>query len=354
VSVPQGAGQGLAGLQPGPQADQVKAGVWTGPGTVACLDWPEPAADDDTVLVQVAFCGFCGTDASIIEGRFAAGTPPRVLGHEVSGVVASVGASVRGFAPGDRVACNILSSCGSCPWCQAGQPNHCARSYLAARGFAQYAAYRPDQVYLLPESVSLEHGALLEPVANCVYAVDRARLQPGDSIVVFGGGPIGLITSLVARLAGAGPVVLVEPDAAKRARGLALGLDEALDPAQTDPATFAAGVGPRGGFDVAVEASGRPEAMLSAMTSLAAGGRLVVVSIFEPGSVVPVPPYLLYEKEILLTGARATAYTFPRALQLLARLELSTLITAIEPLSEISDIYRRHREPGRIKTLVRP
>jgi threonine dehydrogenase-like Zn-dependent dehydrogenase len=94
--------------------------------------------------------------------------------------------------------------------------------------------------------------------------------------------------------------------------------------------------------------------MLSAMTSLAAGGRLVVVSIFEPASVVPVPPYLLYEKEILLTGARATAYTFPRALRLLDRLELGTLITAVEPLSEISDIYRRYREPGRIKTLVRP
>jgi L-iditol 2-dehydrogenase len=332
----------------------VRAGVWTGPGAVACLEWPEPVVDDHTVIVKVAFCGFCGTDASIIDGRFAAGAPPRVLGHEVSGVVASVGASVPDVNPGDRVACNILSSCGGCPWCRAGQPNHCSRSFIAAQGFAQYAAYRPDQVYLLPDSVSLEHGALLEPAANCVYAVDRARLRSGDSVVVFGGGPIGLMTTQVVRLAGAGLVVLVEPDPAKRATALAFGADAALDPAQTDPATFAAGVGSRGGFDVAVEASGQSDALVSSMTSLAAGGRLVVVAIYEPSCTVPIPPYLLYDREIELTGAHATAYTFPRALQLLHQLELSSLITTIEPLSAIGDIYRRHREPGRIKTLVRP
>jgi threonine dehydrogenase-like Zn-dependent dehydrogenase len=332
----------------------VKAGVWTGPGQIDCLDWPEPGIADDTVLVQVAFCGFCGTDASIIEGRFAAGAPPRVLGHEVSGVVAAAGSAVRDLAPGDRVACNILSPCGGCPWCQAGQPNHCARSFIAAQGLAEYAAYRPDQVYVLPESIPLDHGALLEPVANCVYAVDRARLRAGDTVVVFGGGPIGLMTAQVARLAGAGTVVLVEPDGARRALGLALGVDAALDPAETDPAALAATGGRRGGFDVAIEASGQPDALAGAMMALAAGGRLVVVSIFDPASVVAIAPYLLYEKEIELTGAHATTHTFPRALKLLHRLDLGPLITSVEPLAQISDVYRRHREPGRVKTLVRP
>src|SRR6202041_2755501 len=139
----------------------------------------------------------------------------------------------------------------------------------------------------------------------------------------------GLMTAQVARLAGAGTGVLVEPDGARRAPGLAPGGDAAIAPAETNPAAIAAAGGRRGGFDVAIEASGHPDALASAMTALAAGGRLGVVSIFDAASVVAIAPYLLYEKEIQLTGAHATAHTFPRALQLLHRLDLGPLITSV-------------------------
>jgi 2-desacetyl-2-hydroxyethyl bacteriochlorophyllide A dehydrogenase len=332
----------------------VKAGVWVGVGEIRCQDWPDPDLDDDLLIVEVAYCGFCGSDANIISGVMAAGKPPRVLGHEVAGTIVAVGKAVQGFATGTRVACDLFGYCGRCAWCRAGQPNHCSDTWSSAKGFAEYVAYRPDQLYPIGDDVPFEHGAFLEPLANCVHALDIAALRVGENVLVAGAGAIGLLALQVAKLGGAGRVAVSEPDAAKRALARRLGADLVIDPASEDLLGISASVGMRGGFDIVIEASGSPAAAAQAPALLASRGRLVIVSTFGSDTEISLSPALLLEREITVVGSLSTSYSFPRALELLSRVQVDGLITASEPLSDIARVYRDHLAGNYIRALVKP
>jgi 2-desacetyl-2-hydroxyethyl bacteriochlorophyllide A dehydrogenase len=271
----------------------VKAGVWVGIGEIRCQDWPDPVVDDDLVIVEVAYCGFCGSDANIIGGAMTAGLPPRVLGHEVAGTIVAVGKDVQGFSTGARVACDLFGYCGRCAWCRAGQLNHCSDKWSSAKGFAEYVAYRPDQLYPIGADIPFEHGAFVEPLANCVHAIDRASLRFGENVLVIGAGAIGLLALQVAKIAGAGIVAVSEPDPAKRALALRLGADLALDPASDGNREVCASIGSRGGFDVVIEASGSPTAAAEGPYLLASRGRVVIVSTFDRDTVIAFSPALL-------------------------------------------------------------
>lgn len=332
----------------------MRAGVWTGVGQLVCREWPEPELTDDGVLVRVHFCGMCGSDPHIVEGNLPVGPPPQVLGHEVSGVVEAVGSRVRGVEVGDRVACNFFGSCGGCPWCLVDQPNHCRNKTFGASGYAELATYRQGEVFVLPDDVDLAEGALLEPAATCLYAVEESGLRPGESALVLGAGPMGLLTAQLARLVGAGTVVVGEPDPAKRALATSLGVDLVVDPRDDDLVGLAKGIGPRRGFDVVFDAAGVPAASAQAIDLLATRGRLMVIAVHDRDATIPLSPFQLYAKELVVRSVYATAHTFARAVPLLPRLDLTPLITAIEPLSKIDEVYRRHRAGEYTKVLVDP
>lgn len=332
----------------------MKAGVWTGPGALEYQDWIEPIMAPDEVKVRVHFCGMCGSDPHIIEGTLAVGPPPQVLGHEVSGVVEAVGDEVRDIAAGDRVACNFYAACGSCAWCHEGQPNLCRRKYYGASGFAELATYKAAQVFQLPEDISTREGALLEPLATCLYALEQGELRSGENVLVIGGGPMGLLTAQLARQGGAGLVVVSELDPAKRALALRLGADAAIDPRETDLRSYAKGVGRRRGFDIVYDAAGSATATEQALGQLASRGRLVVIAVHAPTTRIAVSPHLLYERELVVRSAYATAHIFPRAVAMLSQVELAPLITAVEPLSNIAEVYRRHRAGEYTKVLLDP
>ena len=332
----------------------MKAGVWEGIGKIACREWETPAPKPGEVLVRVVYCGFCGSDPHIIEGNLPVGDPPQVLGHEVSGQVVEVGAGVRTFQPGDRVACNLYGYCGACAWCQAGQPNHCRRKYFSAKGFAEYAIYRPEQLFKLPDAVSFEVGAFLEPVATCLHAVEIGEVRGGDHVLVIGGGPLGQIVAQIARARGAASVTVSELRARNRELAVTLGADRAVDPAADDLRELAEATGDRRGFDVVFEVAGAPAAAALAPELLSTHGRLVIVGVFDRDVTVPIRPYLIYEKEISVRGAYAADRTFGRALDLLPRLPLEPLVTAIEPLSRITEVYAAHKAGEYVKVLIAP
>lgn len=332
----------------------MRAGVWEGIGSVTCAEWetPEPRAGE--VLVKVAFCGFCGSDPHIIEGNLPVGRPPQVLGHEVSGTVAALGDRVRGFEVGDRVACNLYGYCGSCAWCRAGQPNHCARKFFSAKGFAEFAVYRPEQLFKLPDDVTLEIGAFLEPVATILHAIEVGEVRPGEHVLVIGGGPLGLICAQLARGAGAATVMVSEPRQRNRELAVMLGADRGIDPLSEDLRELAGSVGDRSGFDVVFEVAGAPSAATLAPELVSTRGRVVIVGVFDRDITIPVSPFLLYEKEIAIRGAVAADRTFQRAVDLLGRLELEPLISGIEPLEEITDVYAAHKAGEHVKVLLSP
>ena len=332
----------------------MRAGVWQGIGTIRCADVPEPACGDDQVLVRVGFCGFCGTDPHIIEGKFPVGDPPQVIGHEVAGEIVAVGSGVRGLEPGDRVGCNLFAYCGACAWCRAGQPNHCRRKTISAQGFAELAVYRPEQLFVLPDHISLQQAAFLEPLATCVHAIDTSRLRSGENVLVIGAGPLGLIIAQLAQAAGAATVVVSEPRAANRALAVALGATAAFDPSANDLTEVARGISDRRGFDVVFEVAGTTAALVQAPALACARGRIVIVGVHDPEATVPISPYLLFAKELSIFGVVGENRTFPRALALLDRLALDPLVTAIEPLEAIERVYAGHKAGDYVKVLVRP
>jgi 2-desacetyl-2-hydroxyethyl bacteriochlorophyllide A dehydrogenase len=332
----------------------MRAGVWEAIGEIGSREWAQPTVEPGEVLVKVAYCGLCGSDPHIIEGVLPVGAPPQVLGHEVSGTIAEIGAGVRGWSVGTRVAANLYGYCGSCAWCRDGQPNHCRRKFFAAQGFAEFAVYRPEQLFELPSDVSLEVGALLEPVATSLHAVDVAELRAGENVLVIGGGPLGLIVAQLARLAGAATVMVSELRPRNRELAVALGADRGLDPGSDDLAAVAATVGARRGFDVVFEVAGAPKAAEAAVELLCTRGRLVIVGVSPPEATISLRPFLLFEKEIVVRGAVAADRTFQRAVALLNRLALEPLISAIEPLDDIARVYEGHRAGEYVKVLLAP
>jgi 2-desacetyl-2-hydroxyethyl bacteriochlorophyllide A dehydrogenase len=331
----------------------VKAGVWLGEGKFECNEWNPPTVPHGKVLVHVEYCGFCGSDGHIIQGTLQIGRPPRVLGHEVSGVVAEVGEGVKGMEIGRRVACNLYGYCGACTWCAEGLPNHCLRKYFSANGFAEYALYGPGQLFELPDNVGLIEGALVEPIATCLHAAEVGAIRPGETVLVVGGGTLGQIIAQIARRAGASTVVLSEPEEWKRNLAVSLGSHDAVPADETALREIAARISPRGGFDVIFDAAGSLEAAELAPELAAVGGRLVIVGVYGREQRVALSPYAFYERELSMKGSFAALHTFPRAIGILHELDLQPLITAIVPLADVGEAYRRHREGSVVKVMVR-
>jgi len=322
----------------------MRAAVWSEPGLVQVEQVPTPVAGPGEVLVRVAYCGFCGTDASIIAGRFPAGRPPRVIGHEVSGTVADVGPQVFGLTIGDQVACNPFASCERCAECLANRKNHCTNRYTATAGMAEYAVYRAQQVHPVPEGVPLRCAALAEPLGNALYGIERAVLGTDQRVVVFGGGTIGQLTAAMAHRLGASEVVLVDPDERKLLAAIALGVSAATSPESLSDRDF----------DIAFEATGSRDGLAAALNSLGTRGRLVVQALHAPSTSISIDAYDLARRELSVTGTWSAAGTFDQAVGWLGRLDVDLLITDVVPLEAVAEIYATHGAPGRIKALLSP
>lgn len=254
---------------------------------------PAPRPEDlgpREVLVEVHACGVCGTDLhEYFHGPLYSATerhpitgaePPITLGHEFAGRIVAVGAEVAGMDAGTRVAVMPQIFCGECRQCRAGREQTCER--LAAVGYtarwgglADYAVLRDDQVFALPDGMTYEDGALVEPTAVAVHAVRSAPVRAGDSVLITGGGPIGQLVALAAAALGAGVVVISEPNEKRRARAAALGVARTVDPLDAGFPAQIADVVDDGGFDVCIEASGSQPALQACFDHVVLGGTIV-------------------------------------------------------------------------------
>jgi threonine dehydrogenase-like Zn-dependent dehydrogenase len=203
----------------------MKAAVFDGVGQplrVADLREPEPAPDE--VLLRIAACGICGSDLHITEDPVTFGVGQgTVLGHEFAGEVIGLGTSVTGFAVGNRVAVAPMWGCGACASCLKGDPAWCGQMRLIGGGYAEVTAVAARQCRRLPDDLPLEEGALAEPVAVGLHAVMRSGMKPGDTVLILGAGPIGLVTAFWARRLGAGAVIVADLNRHQEARAAAVG-----------------------------------------------------------------------------------------------------------------------------------
>jgi 2-desacetyl-2-hydroxyethyl bacteriochlorophyllide A dehydrogenase len=335
----------------------MKAAVFYGVGDLRVeSDRREPSPGPGDVLLEVAACGICGTDRHIMHGEFDT-VPPVIIGHELSGEVVAVGAGVTSLAVGDRVAIDPNMPCGMCRPCRRGKVHLCQNlSALGVDrdgGFAELMVAPEQQCYRLPEGVSLEEGAMAEPVACCLRGIDQAGIVPGDRVAVIGGGAIGQILAQLARAAGASWLVLSDPVAERREMALGLGADAVVDPTQEDPLARHGVL--EGGADIVLEAVGSARTTRQAVAWAAEGGTVIWFGVTPPGDMVEVEPNLVFRKELTIRGARINPFTHARALDAMAAGQISVAPLLSRRIA-LEELPRTLEEPvgASIKTLVIP
>jgi len=338
----------------------MRAAVLPEPGEIEFEDRPRPEADADEVVVDVGAVGICGSDLHYYQhGRIGdyVVESPLVLGHESAGVVSAVGEDVTDHAVGDRVALEPGVPCRRCEHCKSGHYNRCPDVTFMATppddgAFAEAIAWPADFAYPLPEGVSLEAGALAEPVSVGVHACRRGNVGVGDRVLVTGGGPIGLLVADVARAMGAGRVAVSEPVERKRSLAAARGAAPAIDPESTSvPETVRSAF--HGGADVAIEATGDPRALQSCIDAVRRGGTVVAVGLDDEAS-LSLDVVDLVDAELTLAGSFRYANTYPAAIDLIAgdEVDATGLIDFRSPLSAVDEALERALDPSVVKGLV--
>jgi (R,R)-butanediol dehydrogenase/meso-butanediol dehydrogenase/diacetyl reductase/L-iditol 2-dehydrogenase len=320
---------------------------------------PDPVMKPDQIKVKIAFAGLCGTDPENLEHRFGLMPPEaykqaRILGHEASGTIAEIGKNIKGnFKVGQRVAMNFRSACGHCYYCQNGMEHFCRTAEGSSGSFAEYAVYPESAVYPLQEEISLEVGSMLEPVSVAVHAIDQARVRTGSSVAVCGGGPIGLLCLEMAIHAGAAKTLLSEPILEKRALAKKLGADVVVDPFNEDIIEAGKKLTGGRGFDVVIDASGSVKAAAQCIHMADNKGLILWAAVYGKDVEIPVSPFLMYARELTITSTFVSPYSFPRALAMLPKLELKSLITDILPLKDIQKAFELHKTGKSIKILIK-
>jgi len=300
------------------------AALITGRNRVEMVEFPDPVPADKGVVVDIALCGICGTDIH----AYQSGQPynPAICGHEWAGTVSAVGRDVKNLSEGDRVVVAIAPSCGKCPACRAGQADRCLVSFMSALGrdplapphggFASRIAVAAERVVHTNSALSDEQAAQVEPTTVAFHAVRKSGLRLGDVAVVQGAGPIGLGTMQWVRSAGAGVVIVIEPNARRRSLALELGAHHAVEPGQ--PADALVKELTHGlGADIVYECVGRPFAVQSAVDLARRGGSMCLIGLADENASIVPATWLI--KEIAVTSALAyTNEEFDMAMGMIA------------------------------------
>ena len=339
----------------------MKSAVFYGKHDLRVEEPPMPEVGPHDVLIQVEACGVCGTDVHIYEGDKGAAevTPPTILGHEFSGVIREVGSEVKKYKAGDRVCIDPNFYCGACDPCRNGVAHFCENMMgygtTVNGGFAEYCAVDERQVYLLGENTTFEQGAMAEPVACCLHGIDMCEIQPGQQVVIMGGGMIGLLMLQLAKLAGAAKVALLEPVENKREVGRKLGADVCIDPVKEDVKERLA----ENGMDwvnVVIECVGRPSTIEQAIDI--AGNKAVVMmfGLTKSDEQIAVKPFQIFQKELVLKASYINPYTQRRALDLInsGRLDVSSMVYEVCGLNELEDVLSRPEIRANGKYIISP
>lgn len=340
---------------------KMKSAVFYGTHDLRVEEHEMPAMGPGDVMIQVKACGVCGTDVHIYEGDQGAAkvTPPTILGHEFSGIIAGVGSDVSDYKVGDRVCIDPNCCCGSCEPCRNGVAHYCQHMVgygtTVNGGFSEYCVVKERQVYLLGTNTSFEQGAMAEPAACCLHGIDLCGIQPGHQVVVIGGGMIGLLMVQLARLAGAAKIALVEPVEGKRESGKKLGADVCIDPREQDVKTCLMEAG-MDWIHTVIECVGHPSTIEQAIDIAGNKGVVMMFGLTKPDDVISVKPFQIFQKELELKSSYINPYTQKRALDLIdsGRLDVTGMVCEVCGLEKLEDILKKPELRAKGKYLIAP
>ncbi|WP_026585030.1 2,3-butanediol dehydrogenase [Bacillus sp. J33] len=350
----------------------MKAALWYDTKDIRVKTIPEPSLEKDQVKVKVSYCGICGSDLH----EYLAGPifipaeephpiskdkAPIVMGHEFAGVVAAVGEEVTDIDVGDRVCVEPIYSCGTCHSCRKGHYNVCEQlGFIGLSGgiggFSEYSVVPSKMIHKIPDHMTWEQAALVEPTAVAVHAVRQSEMKIGDSIAVIGTGPIGLLVIQAAKAAGASKIMAVEVSPERREIAKQAGADLIINPLERNPVQAIKEYTDGLGADVAFEVAGIEATINVAIESTRAEGNVVNISIWEKPASIPVNQFILTERK--MTSIIAYRNIFPQVIQLIAngQIKATELITKKISLDQIvsEGFEALTKNKNQIKILVDP
>ncbi len=310
------------------------------------------------VLVQVQACGVCGTDVHIVEGS-SRSTPPVVLGHEYAGIVTDVAKGTTDITVGQHVGVDPNISCGICFYCRRGLVHLCenlrALGVDIDGGMAEYCIVPIKQIYSLPQDMSYELSAFIEPISCAIHGIDLAKIKAGDTVVILGGGTIGLLMLQLARSAGAARIIVVEPLEHKRKLASELGADVILNPNELDVNSAILDL-TKVGADVVIECVGKPQTAQAALELARRGGTVEFFGVCPMGETISLEPNTVYVKELTIVGSYINPHTFDRSIAMLqsGRVRVDTFQLDKFPLDGVHEALRYQREGKTIKSIIQP
>jgi len=326
--------------------------------TLRLQDTPRPEPGRGELLIEVAYCGVCGTDVHMLRaGLFPVGC---IIGHEVSGRVVEVGDEVEGWTQGEGVVVLPIDPCRSCEPCRQGDTNLCQDSIVRTHGmginpggFSQYMRVRPSALFRMPEGTDMRTAALTEPLAVALRAVNLSSIPAGASAVVMGAGPVGLLTVYALKAAGAGQVCVTELDPRRAERALKAGADLVLDPRLRYPGPEMqqrTGKAPLHVFDCA----GTENSMEEAAGIVGRHGRVVAVGIHFDGRAGLFPMTWFTKEPTLHFSLGYNLKEFGDSLAMLGKgaVDAEVLISDVVPLGQIGKAFALLSTPGHAKILI--
>ncbi|MEW6523047.1 MAG: alcohol dehydrogenase catalytic domain-containing protein [Bacillota bacterium] len=339
-----------------------KIAVMTAPETVELVDWEKPELMPDEIGVRVRACAICTSEMGVYRGE-RGGRYPAYMGHEIVATVDAIGPLVRNNVKvGDRVSVSRINRCGQCAACRKNQDNRCLNIRSQHRpgrppgpgGFAEYMVVPGYQVFKLAADSDLASSALVEPVACCIGSIDKGNVTFGDTVVVVGGGVMGLLHTALLRQRGA-RVVVSEPEADRREKALAYGADHVVEP--QDVAALVKDLTEGVGAEAVFVTSGPPQLVPEVFAYTAGGGRVVIyTSYYQPGGAqVPIDINALHYAEHHLIGTVSPSRNdFARAVNLVSHrhVDLSGLVAGTMPLASINDAFKKAIVPGTFRVIV--
>lgn len=317
----------------------MKAVRYIGKETVKIEEINIPNINESQALIKVAYSGICGSDMFIYSGTHPRARAPLVLGHEIVGEIAELPPSYRGeYKVGDRIVVNPLLFCEQCRPCQSGNIQVCKKLGFTGidedGGFAEYVKVNITQLVKIPEGVTYELAAVIEPLAVAIHAVRSSSLRLGDTVMVLGGGPIGFLTAFAAKTSGAARVIVVEPNIYRRNLSESMGF-EVLENSK-DEKKIKEMIG-EDGADIVFDAAGVPDTIDAAVKYCRILGQIVVVSVFKKPAMVELLKFSF--AELNMFGVRAyTRQDFKLAIEMVSKYpQVETVISHKLPLEKAQE-----------------
>jgi len=332
---------------------------------LAVEEFPVPRPGPGEALLRVAACGICGSDVHGLDGSTGRRVPPLIMGHEAAGVIEAVGADVRDWRRGDRVTFDSTIYCGQCRFCRQGRINLCddrrvlgvsCDEYRQHGAYAEYVVVPSRILYRLPEGLSFERAALVEPLSIALHAAERAGAGKGDTAAVVGAGMIGLLAVQALKARGCSPVIALDVDDGKLELARQLGADALVRSDDRNAVARVLEATSGAGADAVIEAAGLDESFQTAVLCARKGGVLALIGNLK--STVGFPLQVVVTRELSVLGSCASRGEYPECLEMIAdgRVDVDVLTSAVAPLEEGPAYFDRlyRKEPGLMKVVLRP